>query len=212
MILSRFNLSPILLLAFISLVKCFQFGFYANDDKGELNNRFVAFGTLPDNKYSKIKTEVIDQLNLFFQEEMRNRSSNGVEKFSFSIENPDNSSPLSDGRSLLFLKGELSNFSSLLRHSCNKISQTKSYWCHAKFFSDPIIILNFGELGKFSESFKLTLIKPEVSQGQDSIYDDCLSKKMSVNIAFDDTEPFLQSEDHIVDSTSCDCCNRCTIA
>lgn len=126
-------------------------------DFGLLNQRFVAFGTIPEGTSSKVQSEMRDFLNIYVQEELRKRNFEGTERKTF-ISEPQIMTAMRDGRTLLGLKGELSTFLKLLRYSCKRIGAiNKTTWKNAVFFTEPTVILEFNEASRFTRDFEIVL-------------------------------------------------------
>lgn len=150
------------LLNILSLFTCkvfaLQFGFtLKNTDFSLLNQRFIAFGTIPQGTSSKFQSEMRDFMNTYLQEELRKREFEGIDRQSFIAE-PQIMTAMRDGRTLLGLKGELSTFLKLFRYSAKRIGTiNKATLKNAVFFSEPIVILSLNEAGKFTRDFEVTL-------------------------------------------------------
>lgn len=203
--------SLVLFFVLISFSKCLQFGYYVSDSKGRLVNRFAIIGILPDSVSSTIQTEVLDQLNLEIHEESLNRKFEGIDRTSFNVCEITTKSLAAYDQTLLFLKGELSVFSTLFKYSRGKIIHIKNYWTTAKFLSYPVIILDSNESNNFNGSFELTIVKAGITKTQDAVYENfILKEEISQNSDIKDSLLLLDSED-LIDSTSCNSCCRCYI-
>ena len=148
-----------ILLFFTCKIFAVQFGFRLKDnDLNLVNNKFVAFGVIPERTSSKVQSEMRDFMASYVGEELRTRSLEGIDRRTFNSQ-PEIILKMEDGRFLLGLKGELSTFLKLLRFSCKRLSSDKNTWKDAFFLSEPTIIIDFNEMVQFTRNFEVELIE-----------------------------------------------------
>ena len=198
-------MTPVLrhLMAILTLftfeISAIQFGFVlGNANVPLINGRFVAFGTIPSDTSSKVQSEMRDFMSTYLDEELRTRSFEGINRQSF-ISHPQLMTAVKDGRSLIGLKGELSTFLKLLRFSCKKLTPSEGTWKNANFFSEPLVLLSFNEIGEFTKDLEVILIEVVfLEDDNDDIYAKMIKRDSSVTSTEEDSSSkSIRAEDKL---------------
>lgn len=197
MIVSHYFLTVLML--FTCKTFAIQFGFTLKEtDYALLNGKFVAFGTIPEGTSSKVQSEMQDFMNTFLAEELRKRNFEGIERQSFNVK-PKIMTAMQDGRTILGLAEELSTFLKLLRYSCKGIrSMNLNSWKNAIFFSEPVVIVDFNDIGKFTRDLEVVLDEVTfIEDESDEIYSSLMKSDDSI-VSSTENETLLPSKKLVI--------------
>lgn len=183
-----------------------------NTDFTLINQKFVAFGTIPEGTSSKVQSEMRDFMNTYLQEELRRRGFEGIHRESFIYE-PEIMTTMRNGRTLLGLKGELSTFLKLLRYSCKKIdSANRATWKDAIFFSEPTVVLEFSEMGQFTAGLEVSLdFASFIEDESDETYSLMVKSDDSMASSEGENETLLRTAETIYQNDGCRYCQLCSV-
>ena len=150
----------LILLQFFAQISTIKFGFLLNDDGDILNEKFVAFGSIPKSTDEKDLTEISDSLNfrLYHYNRMEKQKNHEIESVKFTV-SLFKQAILPDGSYQVALKGELSSFMALFLFSIINAIEPSEIWKKATFYSDPIVIMKRRNYLNAPNTLKVTLLR-----------------------------------------------------
>lgn len=149
----------LLVLHLFTQISSKKFGYLLFDEGNVLNEKFVAFGSLPEDTDENDLLIISDNLNRFYRyhriDKQRYQDPNAI-KFSVNL---FQQATLPDGSYQVALKGELSNFLALFRLTMMNAIGSSDVWKTVKFYSDPIIIMKKEAFKRAPTEIRVTLIR-----------------------------------------------------
>ena len=167
----------LILLQFFAQISTIKFGFLLNDDGDILNEKFVAFGSIPKSTDEKDLTEISDSLNfrLYHYNRMEKQKNHEIESVKFTV-SLFKQAILPDGSYQVALKGELSSFMALFLFSIINAIEPSEIWKKATFYSDPIVIMKRRNYLNAPNTLKVTLLRAAFDNFDIVEYDDKRTK------------------------------------
>lgn len=149
----------IILLQIFTQISAIKFGFFVYDEENILNEKFVAFGSIPRSAGEKHLTEISDSLNRFYHFNREEKhSKQEIESIEFTV-SLFKQAVLLDGSYQVSLKGELSSFLALFCFSMMNAVDSPEIWNKATFYSVPIAIMKERNYLNAPTEFKVTLLR-----------------------------------------------------
>lgn len=149
----------VILLQFFAQIYAIQFGFLVYDEEDVLNEKFVAFGTIPESADEHHLVEIMDRLNRFYRRNRREKFENKeIETVKFTV-TLFKQEDLPDGRYQVAIKGELSQFLLSFASIMKYLIDPSEIWANVKFYSDPIVVMKRRAYLYAPAELKLTLLR-----------------------------------------------------
>lgn len=136
-----------------------KFGFLLQDEGNVLNEKFVAFGSIPESTEEQHLTEISDRLNRFYRYNRRDKlKKHEIESLKFTV-SLFKQAILPDGSYQVAVKGELTGFLALFALTMKNLIDPTEIWDKVNFYSDPIVIMTRQSYLYAPAEFKVTLLR-----------------------------------------------------
>lgn len=152
------GISIILLQLFVK-ISTTKFGFLLKDEGNVLNEKFVAFGSIPESTEEHHLTEISDRLNRFYRYNRRDKlKKHEIDSLKFTV-SLFKQAVLPDGNYQVAVKGELTGFLASFALTMKNLIDPSGIWDKVNFYSDPIVIMTRKSYLNAPVEFKVTLLR-----------------------------------------------------
>lgn len=150
----------IVIFAILAQISAIKFGYLLENSENVLNEKFVAFGSIPAALNDADKQTMSNDLNRFYRYYQKDKERTSIPQMpaTFTVTLFEQAT-LPDGNLQVALKGDLSNFLALFRMNMFNSLQSPNPWSSVHFYSDPIVIMSREALARCPYEIHVKLLR-----------------------------------------------------